>query len=570
MPARTRLIALAVSLFACLVFAVPASASATAKRMPADKILLLAQGSAMAEVTSLDEVPLNWTSSARQAEAAAEHTPIMQAFHRRVHPLVVSPFVWRAVHPYWYIVFSYKGKIVADADVSPAGKVTGAWTGRQALASYAHGGWSWVLDSALVILPGCLLFMLVFIDPRRLWRMATLDGLAILAFLVSWLLLAHAHLVAAVWLCYPPLAYLFLRMLKLGFGRGTGSGRLAPLLGTRTLLIGLPALLGARIALSLIGHQEIDIGYESVIGAYRILHHLPMYYNDPYHGDTYGPVTYLAYVPFELLFPWKNSLSNLHAADAAAIVWDLGTVIGLVVLGRRLRPGAEGKRLGLVLAWAWAACPFTTIAMIVHTNDGLIAMLTVFALLAATTPVVSGALLGVAAAAKFSPAGLVPLLAAPRQRGVKGALVLTGSCLAVLATAIVAWLPPGGFSYFWQRTIHYQLVRLDVFSPWALHPTLHPIQLVLEVLAAGLVLAVAVVPRERSLIRTCTLAAAVTLAIQIPATHWYYYYILWFLPFVLVGMLARLAVEPVAVTQATRAEPTAAGPEPRQPAMAGA
>jgi hypothetical protein len=35
----------------------------------------------------------------------------------------------------------------------------------------------------------------------------------------------------------------------------------------------------------------------------------------------------------------------------------------------------------------------------------------------------------------------------------------------------------------------------------------------------------------------CALAGAVTIAIQLPALHWFYYYILWFLPFALVAML---------------------------------
>jgi hypothetical protein len=320
---------------------------------------------------------------------------------------------------------------------------------------------------------------------------------------------------------------------------------------------------------SLLGHQQIDIGYESVIGAFRILHHLPIYYNDSNHGDTYGPVAYLSYVPFELLWPWKNSLSSLDAATAAAILWDLGTIVSLILLGRQFRPGAEGTRLGLVLAWAWAACPFSTIALIVHTNDGLIAMLTVFAIVATRMPVVSGALLGLATAAKFSPGALVPLLSAPRQRGWKGALVLAGTAAVIVAVAIVAWLPPGGFSYFWQRTIHYQIVRLDIFSPWALHPTLHPIQVVLEVLALGLIIAVAFVPRDRSLLRTCTLAGAVTLAVQLPATHWYYYYIEWFLPFALVAFLLRPLAE---LARAGAPEPArpASDSAPSNPVLAGA
>ncbi|HZU77408.1 MAG TPA: glycosyltransferase family 87 protein, partial [Dehalococcoidia bacterium] len=467
-------------------------------RVPANELMLVQQGSSMAEVLSLASVPLGFHASAGQALRAAEHTPTMQALHRRVHPLQYFTYVWRAQHPYWYVIFQYRGRIVASANVSPDGKVTGVWTGVQAMATFAHGGWSWSVTSWMVLLPASLLFLLPFFDPRRMWRMAHLDALAILAFLASWLTLANADLEPAVWMAYPPLIYLLIRLALIGFGRSGGTGRLAPLLSLRTLVIGLPLLLGARIALSIVAHQEIDVGYESVIGAFRLLHHLPLYYNDPNHGDTYGPLTYVAYVPFELVFPWVNSLSHLRAADAAAICFDLGTIVGLVLLGRRVRPGAEGMRVGLLLAWAWAACPFSIIGLVVHTNDGLVAMLTVFALVALRSPIFSGAWIGLATAAKFSPAGLLPLIAAPRQRGAKGALMCAATFAAVVVSAVFTWLPRGGLSYFLQRTIGFQIHRFDVFSPWALHASLRPIQTVLEVVAVLFALAVAFFPRQRT------------------------------------------------------------------------
>ncbi|HWF49689.1 MAG TPA: glycosyltransferase family 87 protein [Solirubrobacteraceae bacterium] len=524
-------------LTAAVALAVPAAACAAAA--PAGAPLYIQQGTALAQVTSLSSVPMHFGSTAGQAIAAAERARTLRSLHRRLHPLQVVPYVWRGQHPFWYVEFLYRGKIVADVSVTSAGRVSGTWTGAQAYAPYTHGGWAGVLTRWWILLPASLLFMLAFLDPRRLRRVAHLDGLAVVAFLASYVLLAHAHLEAAVWLAYPPLIYLLVRLLRAGFRGNAAPGRLAPLLGTRVLVGGLLLMLAARIVISVLGHQEIDVGTESVIGASRLLHHLPLYWADPNHGDTYGPITYLAYVPFQLLFPWTGPLSNLHAADAAAIFFDLATVGGLILLGRRLREGAEGKRLGLVLAWAWAACPFTVIGLIVHTNDGLISMLSVFALLALASPAVSGTLLGLAAAAKFSPAGLLPLLAAPRQRGIKGAVVCVGAFTVVVATSIVSWLPPGGISYFWHRTIEFQLNRFDVFSPWALHPSLHPLQIVLEVMAVLIAAAVAFVPRERSLWQVCALAGAVTIAIQLPATHWYYYYIMWFLPFVLAALLGR-------------------------------
>lgn len=568
---RARLTTL--GLVAGLVLALPAGASASPSgkvgAIPAIRALYVQQGSALAGVESMSSLPLGFHATAGEAALAAERTATMRTLHRRLHPLQVRPYVLRSQHPYWYVIFEYHKRIVASANVSSTGKVRGVWTGVQAMATFAHGDWSWSVTSWIVLLPSSLLFLIPFFDPRRLFRFAALDALAVLAFLVSWLLLSQEHLEAAVWLAYPPLIYLLARLLKLGFGRGSSAGRLAPLLSMRTLLVGLPLLLGARTALSLAAHQEIDVGYESVIGAFRILHHLPLYYADPNHGDTYWPFTYVAYVPFELVFPWKNSLSFLRAADAAAIFFDLGTMLGLLLLGRRLRQGAEGTRLGLVLIWAWAACPFTIISLTVHTNDGLVSMLTVFTLVALRSPVFSGGLLGLATAAKFSPAGLLLLIAAPRQRGFKGALLCVGTFVAVVLTAIFTWLPPGGLSYFWQRTIAFQIHRFDVFSPWALHSTLRPIQAVLAVLAVLLAGAVAFFPRERSLYRVCALAGAVTISVQLPATHWFYYYIMWFLPFALVAFLAGGGDAAKPVAERAEREWLITPPE-REPAMAGA
>src|SRR5579885_2183068 len=119
-----------------------AGSHSTPPRVPANELMLVRQGSSMAEVLSLASVPLGFHASAGQALRAAEHTPTMQALHRRVHPLQYFTYVWRAQHPYWYVIFQYRGRIVASANVSPDGKVTGVWTGVQAMATFAHGGWS--------------------------------------------------------------------------------------------------------------------------------------------------------------------------------------------------------------------------------------------------------------------------------------------------------------------------------------------------------------------------------------------------------------------------------------------
>ena len=96
----------------------------------------------------------------------------------------------------------------------------------------------------------------------------------------------------------------------------------------------------------------IDVGYAGVIGADQITHAEPIYGEDAFPednptGDTYGPANYYAYVPFEAALPWSGEWDELPAAHAAAIFFDLATVVGLFVLGRALvrrREGGDPRR----------------------------------------------------------------------------------------------------------------------------------------------------------------------------------------------------------------------------------
>ena len=57
----------------------------------------------------------------------------------------------------------------------------------------------------------------------------------------------------------------------------------------------------------------IDVGYAGVIGADRIADGTRLYGTFPKdneHGDTYGPVNYVAYVPFEQIWPWSGRLGR--------------------------------------------------------------------------------------------------------------------------------------------------------------------------------------------------------------------------------------------------------------------
>ena len=63
-------------------------------------------------------------------------------------------------------------------------------------------------------------------------------------------------------------------------------------------------------------------------------------------GDTYGPVNYFAYVPFELALPWDGSGTSSPASHAAAIAFDLATVAGLSPSRFDCGRGRRGRELG--------------------------------------------------------------------------------------------------------------------------------------------------------------------------------------------------------------------------------
>ena len=70
------------------------------------------------------------------------------------------------------------------------------------------------------------------------------------------------------------------------------------------MAVGLVLLAAFRVGLNLADSHVIDVGYASVVGADRIAHGEELYVDNDVHGDTYGPMNYLAYIPFETLLPW--------------------------------------------------------------------------------------------------------------------------------------------------------------------------------------------------------------------------------------------------------------------------
>ena len=131
-----------------------------------------------------------------------------------------------------------------------------------------------------------------------------LDVAMLLGFGVSYALFDTTHLEPGVWAFYPLLLYLMVRMLIRGFrarllGRPASTAAYRPLV----LALGLLALVVARIVITL--HPAGVHRRRRRIGARRLPdpprpEHLLHLARQP---DTYGPINYLAYAPFELLWP---------------------------------------------------------------------------------------------------------------------------------------------------------------------------------------------------------------------------------------------------------------------------
>jgi hypothetical protein len=110
--------------------------------------------------------------------------------------------------------------------------------------------------------------------------------------------------------------------------------------------------------------------------------------------------------------------------------------------------------------------------------------------------------------------------------------------LGALALTVLPFVPDHGFRELYDRTLGYQAGRPSPFSIWGQEPSLEWLQTVVKVGAAALAVAVAFVPRRRDLRQVAALGAAVLIAVQLAATHWFYLYVVWFLPLLLVALMA--------------------------------
>ncbi|HEY2180359.1 MAG TPA: hypothetical protein VGH09_01670 [Solirubrobacteraceae bacterium] len=507
-------------------------------------------------VPASDTPPAGRRLSANQVLAIAERLPKVRGVRRRYPGSYGGAYLKQAFH--WQVsYFSKNGKIeIAQVILDDtSGRVLEQWTGFQVAWTMARGykgAFGRHVNALYIWLPLCFLFFAAFFDFRRPLRLLHLDLLVLLSFSASLAFFNHGDIYQSVPLTYPPMLYLLARMLAITRrrSRARDAGPLRLLVPAPWLALGIVFLVGFRIALNVTDSNVIDVGYAGVIGAQKVVHSKQLYGHwpsDNEHGDTYGPVNYEAYVPVEQLFGWSGKWDDLPAAHAASIIFDLLALALMFLIGRRVR----GPSLGVALAYAWAAFPFTLYALESNSNDTLVAVLVLGAILAATyrgrlaTPL-RGAFAVLAGLTKFAPLALAPLLAThglgdqPSRRA--RARQLASFALAFLAVGALVAIPAlshDSLHTIYERTFAYQADRGSPFSVWGLYGGLGGVQAAVQIVAIALAVALAVLPRRDDLVGLAAASGAVIIAVQLGIDHWFYLYIPWFFPLVMIALLGR-------------------------------
>ena len=386
--------------------------------------------------------------------------------------------------------------------------------------------------------PLALAFALAFFRADKLLCWRNLDVVALLGFLVSHWFFRQGIVYEAVILWYPPLIYLLFRTLLMGFGVGERVERTSNL--PDWLLMLLAGLAGGLVFALNVDSRVIDVGYAGVVGADRILDGTIPYGNMPADvgtGDTYGPLNYLLYVPFVLMFGFSGEWDFLPAAHALTLFAFVAGAMALLVAGYRL----AGPKGAAALVFAWTTFPYTLYATNNNTNDVIVAAVSAMGLAAAASPLARGASLAAGFAVKLYPLILGPLWITydghrrrPITDFVLGGLGVVLLCFWIL---LLDGHPLEAVRLFYEKTLAFQGDRV---SPWTIFtqvPALGFLQRPLTAFAIFVAILVAFVPRKKTVRRLAALSAAVVIAFQLTTNYWFYPYVIWFEPFVFLALL---------------------------------
>jgi len=408
-----------------------------------------------------------------------------------------------------------------------------------------------------VAVPSAACFVCGLVDWRHPWRVEHLDLLALAGFFPVAMLLSDDISGVGLWLAAVCLGWLFCRMLAVASGL-CRMPELRPSVSSRWLGLAIVMLLLIRIG-SIAGGNILDVGQASSLGAWRLLHGLHLYgavwWRGPggfriYRPDSYGPFAYYAYIPFVAVFPPAPAMV---ATLLPALCFDALTLAGLHRLGKQI----GGRPLAQAFVFAYLLYPFPDLSLMSETNDALIAALCVWTIVvAAERPVARGLLMAAAALTKFLPALLALQFLGTRRGRWRYALTLAASLAAMLAWPLIA----SGPAQFLESTFGYQLIQRGggiQFSIWTYLP--HAAIVARPILAAALVL-LALAPMARTGMqdarKQAALAAALLIGGQLLLGYWFYSYLTWFYPLVVIAIIGVLPTG----TSADGAEGAASSP----------
>jgi hypothetical protein len=386
--------------------------------------------------------------------------------------------------------------------------------------------------------PMALAFALAFLRTDKLFSLRNLDIVALLGFLISHGFFRQGFPYEAVLLWYPPLLYLLVRTLLMGFGIGE---RVEKTSNFPTNVLFVLAVLSAGLVLALnTDARVIDVGYAGVVGADRILDGTLPYGNMPDDvgtGDTYGPLNYILYVPFVILFGFSGEWDFLPAAHSLTAFSFVAGAVALVFAGYRL----AGLRGAAALVFAWTIFPYTLYTTNNNTNDVIVASVAAISLATAASPIARGAMVAAGFSIKLYPLILGPLwmLYDGRRRSPIIGFVLGGAAV-IVATFWVLLLdghPIQAARLFYEKTLAFQT---DRETPWTIYeqvPWLDFLQRPLTAAVIFLAILVAFFPRRKTMRRLAALSAALVIAFQLTTNYWFYPYVTWFEPFVFLALL---------------------------------
>jgi hypothetical protein len=498
----------------------------------------------------------------------------MQRYPRRTW---VTTSIFRAERNVWEIgVHSGRAGQTAAGEVDVNGRVLKALVGPAVAWPLARGGGiGGAINRPLVWLSFCLVFVIGLADFRRPLSMRNLDVLALLAFSIHLWYFNEGRVFAGSIAAAAALVYLIGRASWMGW-TNRASPASAPL--PVWLLVGATVLLlGFRAGLNVEQESVLDVGYAGVIGADRLANGTSPYGRFPIRetarpcgpraedgeiadwiqsngrcetanplGDTYGPVNYHAYLPGLAIFGWSGKWDRLPAVRFTTLLFDLLVLLGLAAVGFRF----GGPQLAALLAFAWAANPFTQYVSSSNANDAIMPSFLIWGFWAAASHVGRGVLAALAGWTKLAALVLVPLWATyPDAKEWRRTAAFAGAFVAT--TALSFWMLMAGgdpieeLRRFYERTFEIQFDRRSPFSLWdwgQYHaeglPDLRWLQRALQLSVVAAALALAFVPRRKSAFQLAALTGALLMGFQLALTHWSALYIAWFFPFIALAVLA--------------------------------